>query len=149
MKKLFLLMMGMLAWGQIALAQSVNSFNILDQGPVMAVTSGDIKNVPGCYDGKDVLIVGGTLSCSVGVPVLSSCGSGPSIVGTDYEGKIVVGTGILTTCSIAFSRSFVASPRCLLTSSIGSVWLSASTALGITIASSSLGGAVIYYKCWW
>ena len=46
-------------------------------------------------------------------PVLSSCGTGPTIVGSDTAGQITTGSGA-TTCTITFSSAWNAAPSCIL-----------------------------------
>lgn len=48
------------------------------------------------------------------VPVLTSCGTTPTIVGSDFAGVITVGTGSPTTCTITFSAAFTVAPSCIL-----------------------------------
>lgn len=85
-----------------------------------------------------------------GVPTVTSCGTSPSVAGTDMAGKISVGTGVVTSCTLNFSAQLAVSPDCLMTPS------SSAVALGITPTvdnvvisiSATLGGGAIYYLCW-
>lgn len=48
-------------------------------------------------------------------PALTSCGTSPSIVGTDNAGFVTMGTGTPTGCVITFAQSYATAPICLVT----------------------------------
>lgn len=48
-------------------------------------------------------------------PALSSCGTGPAIVGTDEAGEVTMGTGSPTGCVITFNQPYVGAPLCVVT----------------------------------
>lgn len=48
-------------------------------------------------------------------PVLTSCGTTPSITGTDGEGTVTMGTGSPTGCVITFVVAFKTAPNCSVT----------------------------------
>ena len=48
-------------------------------------------------------------------PVLSSCGTSPSISGNDVAGEVTMGTGSPTGCVITFNASYAAAPYCTVT----------------------------------
>lgn len=48
-------------------------------------------------------------------PALTSCGTSPSIVGTDTAGEVTLGTGTPTGCTITFNVAYVAAPYCVVT----------------------------------
>jgi hypothetical protein len=78
---------------------------------------------------------------SVGsAPVVSSCGSGASVIGTDTKGIISVGTGATTSCHLAFATAYTTIPTVVLTGQGTSsivLSLSADTTAGFTIAASA------------
>lgn len=43
---------------------------------------------------------------------LSSCGTNPALTGSDQAGKIIVGTGIISSCLLTFSQSWTFPPAC-------------------------------------
>lgn len=47
------------------------------------------------------------------VPVLSSCGTTPTITGSDMAGKVVIGSGIISSCTITFNASWTNAPACV------------------------------------
>ena len=83
---------------------------------------------------------------------ISSCGSAPvgTAAGSDFAGTISVGGGVVTACTLTFSKAFTATPTCLVsdnsstvTSGITSINNSAFT----VSTSATLGGGRIYYIC--
>ena len=59
------------------------------------------------------LVVGGHIEVSSTTPVLTGCGTSPSISGNDYAGVITIGTGgIATSCTITFAAPWVNAPDC-------------------------------------
>lgn len=46
-------------------------------------------------------------------PVITSCGTTPTIVGNDTVGKITTGSGA-TTCTITFTQAYAVAPACIL-----------------------------------
>jgi hypothetical protein len=78
-------------------------------------------------------------------PVASSCGTSPSIVGTDFSGKVTTGSGATTSCVVTFGTAFLTAPACLvsadsttaLTAALRGV--STTTTLTVTYASSTSG----------
>lgn len=48
-------------------------------------------------------------------PAATSCGTGPTVTGTDGEGTVTMGTGSPTGCVITFVTAFASTPNCLVT----------------------------------
>lgn len=46
-------------------------------------------------------------------PVLSTCGTAPSVVGNDTVGKITTGSAA-TTCTVTFSLAYAVAPACVV-----------------------------------
>ena len=61
-------------------------------------------------DGKSHLRVG-----NVTAPALTSCGTSPSIVGTDIAGTVTLGTAGPTGCTITFNSAYANTPICSVT----------------------------------
>jgi hypothetical protein len=48
-------------------------------------------------------------------PALTSCGTSPTIVGSDLAGTVTMGTGAPTGCVITFARPYISAPACVVT----------------------------------
>lgn len=78
------------------------------------------------------------ISTSGSDPTLSSCGSSPSIIGSDTAGTVTVGTGgTATACTITFATGFATNaPACQIQSHMAtaiSLYVSASSTSAITV----------------
>lgn len=62
-----------------------------------------------------------TSTSTSNTPVLSSCGTTPSIVGSDAAGTVTVGSVAATGCTITFANAYVNAPACTVTEQTGSV----------------------------
>lgn len=77
------------------------------------------------------------------VPTIGTCGTSPSVVGTDTAGKATTGSTATTACTIIFGTAFVTAPACVVspdssmavTSAVFGV--STTTTLVVTYASST------------
>jgi hypothetical protein len=47
-------------------------------------------------------------------PTVSLCGTTPSIVGSDYAGKVITGTGAPQSCTVTFSQKYSSSTSCMI-----------------------------------
>lgn len=54
----------------------------------------------------------GHVVTSGNTPTLSSCGTSPSIVGNDSAGRVTIGTGVTTTCTLTFDATWTTAPVC-------------------------------------
>jgi hypothetical protein len=77
-------------------------------------------------------------------PVLTSCGTSPTITGSDFSFKLVTGSAA-TTCTITFGQAFVTAPQCFLQANGGATqptYTTSTTALTVTvdIASTTYSG---------
>lgn len=81
-------------------------------------------------------------------PIVSSCGSSPSIVGSDIGGAITAGSGVLSSCVYTFAKAWAVAPKCTISSptAIASPTVTTSTTQ-ITIGGTSLTSTVINYNC--
>ncbi len=71
------------------------------------------------------------------VPTIGTCGTSPSMVGTDNAALITVGTGNPTACSYVFATAWKSLPVC--TANV----VATSTAISLTIASSTVASTTI------
>ena len=87
---------------------------------------------------------------SDGTPTVASCGSSPSVAGTDMAGVITTGGGVVTACTLNFSATLSGAPACMVTTNATTL------TIGITSISSSalvvglsltLTSGKIYYMC--
>jgi hypothetical protein len=82
-------------------------------------------------------------------PVLTSCGTSPSIVGTDTAGIVTMGTASPTGCVITFNQAYTATPYCLVT------WIATplasqsyvTTASTITLTQTGTSSNKVQYLC--
>lgn len=48
-------------------------------------------------------------------PVISACGTSPSVIGNDEAGQITIGSGgIATSCTLTFASAWTTAPICLV-----------------------------------
>lgn len=84
-------------------------------------------------------------------PSISSCGSSPSVAGTDRGGIITIGGGTVTACTLTFAKSYGSgcSVACQITPSAAVISdITSVSAAAITFGfSSSLGGGTAHYHC--
>jgi hypothetical protein len=95
------------------------------------------------------LIVYGHIEVSSTTPTVSSCGSTPSatIVGTDQGGKVTVGGGTVTSCTITFTVPWVNAPSCY---AFGDTQISTGTTTTSAFTfgkNTTFNGAVVMYGC--
>jgi hypothetical protein len=85
-------------------------------------------------------------------PTVGSCGTAPTIAGTDLQGRVALDTGV-TVCTITFGTAFTATPVCvgILQGAATTTVLSINTILTSSVAfnlSASTGfPAFIHYMC--
>lgn len=81
-------------------------------------------------------------------PALTSCGSSPSILGTDTAGEVTMGTGA-TGCDIAFNQVYVSAPLCTVTwqgTPLATQSYTVGTT-GIVLTQTSASGDKVDYHC--
>lgn len=115
--------------------------------------TGSIRIRPGMNTGGgtkgSVVMDGHVLAGSNGPvsPAVSACGTSPSIVGFDLAGRITVGTGSPTSCTITFDKPYSNAPICIVQNETTSTLLKptpSTTALVIT-GTFTDGDAVAYH----
>jgi hypothetical protein len=83
-------------------------------------------------------------------PLISSCGSGATVAGTDERGRIHVGTGNVTTCTITFAHGWDSIPVCQLTieaGTNGTLSMSPSVTSVTISGSKNMNGSSLAYSC--
>lgn len=86
-------------------------------------------------------------------PIMGTCGGSPSVNGTDLEGTISVGSGIVTSCAMNFQVPMESSNyRCVVSDNSASAAVSSAvtshTTSTVTFGTSAtFGGGEIYYIC--
>lgn len=84
-------------------------------------------------------------------PAVSSCGTGmPAATGTDNAGKITIGGGTVTACTLTFATAFASAPSCRIqtaSSAITTQVTSVSTSALVIGFSADVGTATVYYSC--
>jgi hypothetical protein len=93
---------------------------------------------------------GGHLHTAGTAPAVSSCGTGPSVVGTDTAGRITVGTGSPSSCTLTFASAYANIPSCTVNHE-GAILLvrgvPSTTTLVIDTATAFTDGGIIDYIC--
>lgn len=84
------------------------------------------------------------------VPTPSACGTSPSISGNDNAGKITVGTGTVTSCTVTFATAYnTNAPACVVSGDNTAVaYMATTTGSVLTITSSAdMNSDVLSYIC--
>ena len=91
----------------------------------------------------------GKIAGSGNSPVLSVCGTTPTIVGSDLSGKITIGSGVTTACTVTFATTFTNAPACVVSGDNTAVtYIATTSATVLTISSSAdMASDVISYIC--
>ena len=94
----------------------------------------------------------GRLNGNGPAPTLSTCGTAPTIAGTDTAGKITIGTGTPSACTMTFARAYANAPSCRANDDTTiaknpTTVTTTTTAATITLTAASVNGDVISYMC--
>ncbi len=85
-----------------------------------------------------------------GTPVLTSCGTTPSIVGTDTGGIITEGTTALG-CTVTFNKAYAATPYCVVVGQTGSGFVSpvswVASTVNFVLTHSTASSLLLNYIC--
>lgn len=82
-------------------------------------------------------------------PALTSCGTSPTISGTDTAGTVTMGTGTPTGCVITFNAAYAAAPHCVVTwraTPLTSQSYAVSTT-AITLTQTATSSNIVDYLC--
>lgn len=113
------------------------------------VSSTNITNTTLVNSG--VFSQGGIVSATGTIPTMGTCGTSPSVIGSNLAGTITVGSGVVTSCILNFaSPVYINIPSCVLTINTSAVTggITTLTTSSVTFSfAASLGGGTIYYIC--
>ena len=121
--------------GSVSFAQVISSSIQLSQDP-RGPFGVDINN--GVYFPGHILTPAGRPP-----PAIGTCGTSPSVIGTDTAGKATTGSTATTACTITFGTAFVTAPACVVSPDSSMAVTSAvfgvatTTTLVVTYASST------------
>lgn len=89
-------------------------------------------------------------------PALSTCGTAPTIVGTDSAGEITIGTATPAACTLTFSRAWTRAPACYFNDSTtvgktnaGTTYKvePTTTTVVVTFQAATVNGDKVQYLC--
>lgn len=82
-------------------------------------------------------------------PSAGTCGTTPSISGTDSMGAVTTGSGAATACTITFGTQWTNTPACWCTvpAATAAARITAASTTAITCTYSSLASTALYYGC--
>jgi hypothetical protein len=94
------------------------------------------------------LEIEGHLTFEGSPPVVSACGTSPSIVGTDVAGKVTTGSGTVTSCVLTFATQWATTPACVVSEETAAVAIRGVTSTAaLVIAGADISSDVIHYIC--
>ncbi len=82
-------------------------------------------------------------------PSVGTCGTTPSVVGSDNAGKITTGSSATTACTLTFGTVFAVAPACMLSTTVtnaGPLFIATTTTTAV-LNYASATSAVISYIC--
>lgn len=110
-----------------------------------------VGNVAGGQEGQLVVKAGQFRMTAQSAPSVSSCGTSPSISGSDVAGSVTIGTGgVATSCTITFANVWSNAPHCFLNDQTDITALQAVTvgaSLTINKTTPFTASSVIDYFC--
>lgn len=128
--------------GSLSLAQNITKSIQLSQdgsGPIGYDTNG-ASYFPGHINSTS----------RVGAPpTVGTCGTSPTVVGSDNSGKVTTGSTATTACTLTFGVAFVVAPACIITTAVtnaGPLFVSTTTTTAVFNYASATS-AVISYIC--
>lgn len=107
----------------------------------------------GCIEGRALRWTNGSPACTPGgTPILSSCGTNPTLStnSNDFAGVINIGTGVVLACTLNFSKTYNTPMACQVSGNSGTITVgmtNATTNSAVFGLSLSLGGGKINYIC--
>lgn len=120
-----------------ALSQNINRSIQLSQDPTGIFNADTNNNV---YFSRHIL------NRDSNAPVLSGCGTSPSIAGNDSVGKLTTGSAA-TTCTVTFSLAYAVAPACVISAqgtATQPTFTTSTTAITITV---DIASTVYNYIC--
>lgn len=94
--------------------------------------------------------INGHLQIGQGVaPSLSSCGTNPEIYGSDNTGNVIIGTGVVSSCTITFGTNFDNPPHCFANDGSAILLIRASSTVSTLVLSvaTTFQGDYVDYWC--
>ena len=82
-------------------------------------------------------------------PSVGTCGTTPTVVGSDNAGKITTGSSATTACTLTFGTAFAVAPACMLSTTVtnaGPLFIATTTTTAV-LNYASATSAVISYIC--
>lgn len=114
---------------------NLNNINPLS-GTEVSLTSNTHVNIFGHYE-----VSGST-------PLVTSCGTSPTITGVDMVGKVTVGTVPGASCTLTFASTWTNAPSCMVTNeATANLTRASSTSSQVVFSGTLLGGDVLAYIC--
>lgn len=142
-----------IAGGDITIAPGAGS-GTGDPGELIIKLSPDTGSTGDTVNTLQVVlsvVKGGHLDTGVQTaPAVTSCGTSPTITGTDTAGKVTIGSSASSTCTLTFEEAYANAPSCVLTNGTVDVpvWATTSTTvLTITDGAGDFSSDVIMYIC--
>jgi hypothetical protein len=139
--------------GALTGQMSLNHVGFLSVNGSLGVGVGSDPGVGAVFAGAFVqattyLQSGTKLRATGTAPALTSCGTSPTIEGSDLSGTVTMGTGSPTGCVITFNVAYTGAPRCTVSwrVNIASMQYAVSTT-AITLTQTATSSNVIDYVC--
>lgn len=100
------------------------------------------------FNGRDH-ILGRHLSSTGAAPAVTSCGTSPTIAGSDLAGEVTTGTATPTACTITFNVAYSAQPYCLVTdrSTLANLTSYTVTTAAIVLTTTAASSQKVVYQC--
>lgn len=111
---------------------------------LLTVSSTDATMALGVQNNSHIISSG----TAPGAP--TSCGTSPSVDGTDFTGIVTVGGGVVTSCTLPFSYPFNRAPICIVSTNSTAVTADVSSINSSAVTfgfSATLGGGSLWYIC--
>lgn len=108
--------------GAVLIASAGVAYAAFTPYTVFSTLTGNEFLILGPVNSSPQYVLDGTLAIGhlppptgAAAPVLSSCGTNPTIAGTDAAGTVTMGTGSPTGCVITFVTAYKTAPNCVVT----------------------------------
>jgi hypothetical protein len=124
----------------VAQTQNLSDYNLIVNAANTAFAPANVGITP---------LANGHMVTANNPPVLTSCGTTPAIVGSDFAGLVTMGTGTPTGCVITFATAYTAVPLCVVTWQgtplVAQNWTTTATA--ITLVQTATSSNKVNYIC--
>lgn len=137
---------------------STAGYNILRINPTISSVGSGVKRMLSIESGSNTLLSVNNVghvnvddAVTASFPVISTCGGTPVLVAgsNDHAGKVTIGTGATTACTVTFGTAYANTPSCIvMPGSAVTLYLSAESSSAFTVTSSGdMTGTTINYHC--